>query len=152
MVEVNGGAIPVGGFLKAESMVTNGLVGIGDAVNQVNPIHGGGIGESIKAGRIAGEEIKNAIDRDDVSKESLVSYSKRWWAEHGDRLKRVEKVREIFEKLKDEELNDLAEVLSGEDLEAFGHGGRLPKLIKIYAQFQGKVWKRKIGAALGIGK
>jgi digeranylgeranylglycerophospholipid reductase len=141
IIEVNGGCIPVGGLM--ENMVGNGILGIGDAVNQVNPIHGGGIAESIKASKIAGDIIKNALESGDVSSQKLSEYNIRWWKEHGERLKNVEKVREFFEKLNDEEMNDLADVLSGEDLADLAHGKGLAKVIKIYMKFKARGLKRK---------
>lgn len=140
IVEVNAGCIPVGGFLK--NMVSNGIVGVGDSVNQINPIHGGGIAESIKAAKIASEVIVKAIKNDDVSSKTLSEYNSRWWKERGDELRRVEKVREFFEKLNDEEMNDLAEVLSGEDLSGLAHGKGLAKILKIYMKFKAKTLKR----------
>jgi len=143
IIEVKGGCIPVGGFL--DNMVSDGLVGVGDAVNQVNPIHGGGIAESIKAGRIAADVIANAIKKNDVSAKTLSEYNKIWWKDCGQRLKNVEKVREMFEKMSDAEMNDLAEVLSGEDLVNFSHGKNYAKLAKIYMKFKAKGIRRKIG-------
>ncbi len=143
IIEVNAGCIPVGGFL--ESMVGNGIVGVGDSVNQVNPIHGGGIAESLKAGRIAGDVIADAIKKNDVSAKQLSAYDKIWWKECGNRLKNVEKVREMFEKMTDDELNDMAEVLSGEELVDLAHGKNYLKVAKLYAKFKAKGLKRKIG-------
>jgi len=143
ITEINGGCIPVGGFL--ENMVSNGLIGVGDSVNQVNPIHGGGISESIKAGRMAAEVISDAIKKGNVSSDILSEYNKRWWKECGNRLKRVEKVRETFEQMNDNNLNDMAEVLSGEDLVDFSHGKNYAKLAKLFMKYKAKGIKRKIG-------
>jgi hypothetical protein len=60
-------------------------------------------------------------------------------------LKSVEKVREMFEKMSDEEMNDLAEVLSGEDLVDLSHGKNYAKLAKLYMKFKAKGLRRKIG-------
>ncbi len=143
IIEVNAGCIPVGGLL--ENMVGNGLVGVGDAVSQVNPIHGGGIAESLKASCIAADVIAEAVRKNDVSAKQLSAYNKIWWKECGERLKRVEKVRELFEKMSDDELNDLAEVLSGEDLADMAHGKNILKVAKLYAKLKAKGIKRRIG-------
>ncbi len=139
IVEINGGCIPVGDFM--ENMTTDGLLCVGDAANQVNPLHGGGIAESIKAGRIAGDVISDSIN----GSSDLSEYNKRWWEQCGKRLKKTEKVREIFEKLTDDEMCDLADILSAEDLTDFVHGKNVLKLAKIYAKFKIKGMKRKIG-------
>ncbi len=144
ILEVNGGSIPVGGFMK--NMVADGMLGVGDAVNQVNPIHGGGIAESITAGRIAAGVIKEAVDEGDYSAKFLEKYNRIWWKERGSRLQKVEKVREVMEKLSDEQMNDLADILSGEDLMGFAHGSRLPKLLKIAAKMKLRGIMRKIRA------
>lgn len=143
VLEVNGGCIPVGGFL--DNMVSDGLIGVGDSVNQVNPIHGGGIAESIKAGRIAGNVIANAKKKNDFSAKTLSEYNKTWWQDCGNRLKNVEKVREMFEKMSDQEMNDLADVLDGEDLVDLSHGKNYAKVAKIFLKFKAKGIKRKIG-------
>src|SRR3989338_5768563 len=103
-------------------MVGNGILGVGDAVNMVNPIHGGGIAESIFGGRIAGDAIADAIQKGDVSKSGLQVYNDRWWADRGEKLQKIEHVREMFEKFSDDEMNILADVLSGEDLADLARG------------------------------
>lgn len=147
ILEVNGGAIPVGGFMK--DMVGDGILGIGDSVNQVNPIHGGGISESMKASKIAGEVIAKAFEQGDFSKEALQPYNERWWKEHGERLQKVEKVRELFEKMSDEEMNDMAQVLDGEDLTDLAHGRKYGKLAKLYMKFKAKGVERKVKEKFG---
>ena len=129
ITEVNAGGIPVGGFL--ENMVMNGLVIVGDAAHQVNPIHGGGMKEAAIAGRIAGEVISVAIKSNDVSQHSLSRYNKLWWEERGAHLMRVQKLREIIEKLSNDDFNMLNDVLSGDDLVDFTRGNSLAKLGKI---------------------
>ena len=150
ILEVKGGSIPVGGFM--DNMVGNGILGVGDAVNQVNPIHGGGISEAIKAGRIAGEVIADAIKKGDWSKQGLDNYNKRWWSECGERLKRVEKGRELFEKMTDQELDDLSDVLKGEDLADLAHGKNIAKIAEIYAKYKLKGVKRAIVGVFTGGK
>jgi len=127
IIEVNSGGIPVGGFL--ENMVMDGLVVVGDAAHQVNPIHGGGMKEATIAGNIAGEVIYRAIKKNNMS--ILKKYNKLWWKERGKHLRKVERLREVVEKLSDDELNKLADVLKGEDLIEFSRGERLLKLGKI---------------------
>ena len=142
ILEVNAGCVPVGGLMK--NMVGNGILGVGDAVNQVNPIHGGGIAESIFAGRIAGEVITKAIKKGDCSEKFLNEYNKIWWKKRGKRLENIEKIREAFENMSDQDMNDLAEVLTGEDLTDFSHG-RYLKLAKILIKYKMKGLVRFFG-------
>ncbi len=129
ILEVNAGGIPVGGFLK--NMVLNGFVVVGDAAHQVNPIHGGGMKEAQIAGKIAASVIADALAKGDVSEKTLKKYNEIWWKERGKELEKVQKLREVIEKLSDEDLNFLAENITGEDLINFTHGKNLGKLAKI---------------------
>ncbi|MFQ6010019.1 MAG: NAD(P)/FAD-dependent oxidoreductase [Candidatus Aenigmatarchaeota archaeon] len=130
IIEVNAGGIPVGGLL--DNMVLNGFLAVGDAAHQVNPIHGGGMKESTIAGRIAGEVIAQAIQKGDVSRSALSLYNKRWWETRGNELKRVQKLREVVEKLSDDDFNKLADSgITGEDLMEMSRGKRFSVLAKV---------------------
>lgn len=129
ITEVNSGGIPVGGFL--ENMVMDGFVVVGDAAHQVNPIHGGGLKEAAIAGSIAGNVISESIRNNDVSQNSLSEYNRLWWADRGKDLRNVEKLREVVEKLSDEDFNSLALSLKGDDLVDFTRGGGLSNLAKL---------------------
>ena len=129
IIEVNSGGIPVGGFL--DNMVLNGLIVVGDAAHQVNPIHGGGLKEATFGGQIAGDIIIEALKKGDVSQRGLSEYNKIWWKERGNFLKKVQKLREVVEKLSDNDLNMLAEALSGEDIVNFTRGNKILKLGKV---------------------
>jgi digeranylgeranylglycerophospholipid reductase len=143
ILEVNAGSVPVGGFMK--NMVSDGIVGVGDAVNQVNPIHGGGIPESIIAGRLAADVIKKAHNKKDFTKKILSEYNEIWWKERGSSLEKIEKVREMFEKMSDEEMCDAVETLQGVDLYDLAHGKNIFKLTKIVARYKMKGLSRKLG-------
>ncbi|MEM5835223.1 MAG: NAD(P)/FAD-dependent oxidoreductase [Candidatus Aenigmatarchaeota archaeon] len=125
IIEVKGGAIPVGGFLR--DMVKENVLLVGDAAHQVNPIHGGGIGEAMTASEIAAKVIKKALDKNDLK--ILKEYNTLWYKSRGNTLKKIEKLREIVEKLSDDQLNKLAEALEGEDIYDITHGNYL-KLVK----------------------
>ncbi len=129
VLEVNAGGIPVGGFLK--NMVLNGFLVVGDAAHQVNPIHGGGMKEAQLAGRIAADVIAEALKAGDVSEKMLGKYNEIWWRERGRELEMVQKLREVVENLSDDDLNFLAEHLTGDDLVNFSHGKGLGKLAKL---------------------
>jgi len=126
IVEVNAGGVPVGALM--ENMVTDNFMIVGDAAHQVNAIHGGGIGESFVAGRIAAEVAGRAINKGNTSKNSLSEYNKLWWKERGEKLQKLVKLREVTESLTDQELNWLAEYLTGEDLIEFARASGLKKL------------------------
>ncbi len=129
IIEVNSGGIPVGGFL--ENMVLDGFLVVGDAAHQVNPIHGGGLKEATIAGEIASKVISGCLKKGDVSKEALSDYNQIWWEERGKKLKKVEKLRHVMEKLSDGNLNMLAKALSGDALVEMTRGNKLVTLAKI---------------------
>ncbi|MFQ5999978.1 MAG: geranylgeranyl reductase family protein, partial [Candidatus Bathyarchaeia archaeon] len=51
-----------------DCMVGNGILIVGDAACQVNPIHGGGMGPSMMGGAIAGETIIEALETGNVGR------------------------------------------------------------------------------------
>lgn len=128
ILEVNSGAIPVGDLL--EDMVAENSLAVGDAANQVNPIHGGGISEGIEGGQIAAKVIDEALQKKNTSKEFLTKYNDLWWERRGKKLKKVEKIREVMERLSDKDMNFLAQELTGKDLMNFSRGENLSKLKK----------------------
>jgi len=128
IIEVNAGCVPIGGLLK--DMVTNGLLVCGEAAHHVNPIHGGGMKEAIISGQLAADVITDCLKKNDVSKKALSKFNELWWEKRGNHLEKVEKLREVVEKLSDNDLNDLADALKPEDLIEFSRGSKLSVLAK----------------------
>ncbi|MBN2101605.1 MAG: NAD(P)/FAD-dependent oxidoreductase [Candidatus Aenigmarchaeota archaeon] len=137
IIEYNTGGVPVGGLL--ENMVADNLIVAGDAAHHTNPIHGGGIAEAYIGGKLAGEVVVDALLNKDISAKYLSKYNKMWWDLRGSKMKNVEKLRKVAEKLKDEELNFLAEELSGDDLVEFTRGSALKKLATIMMKKPGMI-------------
>jgi len=129
IIEVNGGCVPVGGFL--DNTVANGFLVCGEAAHHVNPIHGGGIKEAIVSGQLAAEVISESLKKKDVSEKALSKFNKLWWDKRGDRLRKVEKLREVVEKLSDDDLNGLINVLKPEDIIEFTRGSKLSVFAKV---------------------
>jgi len=125
---IEGGCVPVGGLLK--DVVDDGLLLCGEAAHHVNPIHGGGIKEAIISGQLAADVISDCLNKKDVSKKALSKFNELWWEKRGNKLKKVERLRETVEKLSDNDLNDLVEVLKPEDIIEFSRGSRLIILAK----------------------
>jgi len=118
ILEVNVGGVPVGGFLK--ELVRDNVVVVGDAARQVNPMHGGGMAEAMEAATIASKWIDRALSEENL--ELLKGYTDEWWAGEGQKLLRILKVRQISEKLSDDELDAAIQVLSGADAERIAAG------------------------------
>ncbi|MFH1721327.1 MAG: NAD(P)/FAD-dependent oxidoreductase [Candidatus Altiarchaeota archaeon] len=110
-LEVNCGGIPMNPGIG--SMVSNGLMLVGDAAHQVNPLHGGGIGIAMEAAKIAADVSAAAIKEGDVSAQRLSEYEKLWMKKHGNRLNKLLKLRYFFEKLGSDELDKIADVIDG---------------------------------------
>jgi geranylgeranyl reductase family protein len=80
---VKGGSWCVPTRRPLDCMTGNGIVLVGDSACQVNPIHGGGIGPSMKGGSLAGIAIVKAIEEGDVSREGLWQYNVDYMKSYG---------------------------------------------------------------------
>ena len=107
IVEMVFGGVPVSGSIEKTS--TNGLILIGDAARQSDPITGGGILNAMDVGKIAGEAAFAAISAGDVSNEKLEEvYEKRWRSTTGHAIDLSLIVKNCFINLNDVDLNSLA--------------------------------------------
>ena len=88
------GGVPVAPPLSR--MVTEGLMLVGDAARQVDPLTGGGITNAMAAGRLAAEVAAECIAVNDVSAAALSAYETRWHAGWGRRLARRYRLKERF--------------------------------------------------------
>lgn len=112
-VELNIGGVPISG--PECKTYSSGLMVVGDAARQVDPVNGGGIKNAIRCGRIAGEVAAEAIQNGDISSEYLKRYEDLWRLSIGKELEASLKYRKIFEKLTDNDFNILAEFLEDKD-------------------------------------
>ncbi len=92
-----------------EKPVADGIMLVGDAAHQINPMTGGGIVAGMKGGWIAGQVAAEAIQNDDYSENSLLEYPKRMRKDFGKNHERFYKIKEATEKLTNEELDSIAE-------------------------------------------
>jgi len=108
-------------------MVGNGVIVIGDAACQVNPIHGGGIGPSMMGGVKAGKVIIEALENGDVSRKQLWPYTGMFMKLYGAKQAGLDIFRMLLQRLTDKEMNygmrhhlitdeDLLKASMGEDL------------------------------------
>ena len=108
-------------------MVANGIIIIGDAACQVNPIHGGGIGSSMMGGVKAAEVIIGALEKGDVSREILWPYTGMFMELYGAKQAGLDIFRMLLQRLTNNEMNygmqnhlitdeDLLKASMGEDL------------------------------------
>jgi len=92
-----------------EKPVADGIMLVGDAAHQINPMTGGGIVAGMKGGWIAGQVAAEAIKKNDYSEDSLLEYPKRMRKDFGKNHERFYKIKEVTEKLTNEELDSIAE-------------------------------------------
>ena len=92
-----------------EKPVADGIMLVGDAAHQINPMTGGGIVAGMKGGWIAGQVAAEAIKKNDYSEGSLLEYPKRMRKDFGKNHERFYKIKEVTEKLTNEELDSIAE-------------------------------------------
>ncbi|SFM15074.1 NAD(P)/FAD-dependent oxidoreductase [Methanolobus profundi] len=111
ILEMDVGGVPVSGTI--EKTIANGLMLIGDAARQSDPITGGGIINAMEAGKMAGEVAYNAISKGDVSTNALQEYEKRWRESIGYEIDNSLIVKDTFTAFTDKEINSLAHSLEG---------------------------------------
>lgn len=122
------GAVPVCSMIS--DSVADGLVLVGDAAWQVNPVTGGGILYALHAGEMAGEVVAKAVQENDVSKKRLAEYDTRWRNEFRKRLDTGLKAKEFFCSLSDDDINTLAHSLADIKIHELTTKALLLELIK----------------------
>jgi geranylgeranyl reductase family protein len=124
---LEGGAWYVPTRRPLDCMVGNGVIVVGDVACQVNPIHGGGIGPSMRGGKLAGKTIIEAMEKEDVSQKALWSYNRIYLAEYGAKQAGLDVFRSFAQELGDDDLNygmkhrlmteeDILKTVAGEDV------------------------------------
>jgi flavin-dependent dehydrogenase len=88
-----------------DNMVGNGVVLVGDAASLVNPIHGGGIGPSMLSGYFAGQQITDALEKGEPSKEALWGYNKRYIETYGQKQGTLDIFKMFLMSCSDDDLN-----------------------------------------------
>jgi digeranylgeranylglycerophospholipid reductase len=129
VVEMVVGGDPCSGPI--ESTTADGVMLVGDAARQTDPLTGGGILNAMQAGIIAGEVAAKALAAGDLSKAGLKEYEDRWRADIGRHLARSYEFKEFFVKLSDKDLNQLIGSLSKEDISKMDLRGMLRVLFKL---------------------
>ncbi|MFX1570464.1 MAG: geranylgeranyl reductase family protein [Promethearchaeota archaeon] len=127
-----GGVVPVRRPLW--SCADNGFMLVGDAACQVNPLHGGGIDPSMRAGFHAANSAIHAIENNDTSINNLWDYNYNVMTSFGAEFASLDLLRIVLQNLSNEELNFGLErdLLSGEEiLEISSTGGLNLSLINM---------------------
>jgi digeranylgeranylglycerophospholipid reductase len=101
------GGIPCDKPLKKP--VKSGLILVGDAGHQVNPVTGGGISSGMTGGWIAGQVSANLIRKNKVDEKSLTIYTDWIHREFGKNYSRIYNIKNAISKFTDEDLNSIAD-------------------------------------------
>jgi digeranylgeranylglycerophospholipid reductase len=128
-VELNVGAVPLGGPIK--KTYGNGILIVGDAAGQVDPVTGGGIHVSAECAKIAGTVAADAVQKEEYSEKYLKKYEINWKNGIGRSLEKAIKFRNLFDKLNDEDINNLIKYAKNKDINS---KLSILKLIKEYPE------------------
>ncbi|HEC56268.1 MAG TPA: NAD(P)/FAD-dependent oxidoreductase [Candidatus Syntrophoarchaeum butanivorans] len=128
ILEVVVGGVAVCGPI--ERTVTDGLMLVGDAARQSDPLTGGGIINAMEAGTIAGEVAARAIEHGDTSAAGLEAYEKRWREGIGKKIGKMLRAKNVFFGLSDRELNAISASLQGEDIDSFSGVDLVMRVVK----------------------
>ena len=116
IISSGGGVVPVRRPLW--SCADDGIMLIGDSACQVNPLHGGGIDPSMRAGYYAANSALSAFEENNFSINALWGYNHSVMTSFGAEFAALDLLRIVLQHLSNEELNFGLErdLLSGEEI------------------------------------
>jgi len=139
IISSGGGVVPVRRPLW--SCTDNGIMFIGDAACQVNPLHGGGIDPSMRGGLYAANSAIDAVEKGDYSVKSLWNYNHNVMTSFGAEFASLDLLRMTLQILPNEDLNFALQqdLLSGEEILEISSTGEfeLPLLNMVTKAFKG---------------
>jgi digeranylgeranylglycerophospholipid reductase len=97
------GAAPVCGMPKRLS--STGVMLAGDSARLADPLHGAGIVNAMRSGKMAALVAADAIAKGDVSDKALQRYDREIWSTIGKGLARNLRVKEIYDHMNDHQIN-----------------------------------------------
>lgn len=100
------GGVPTNKPMK--NIVSDGIMIVGDAAHQANPLSGGGIISAMVAGQISGQVAAKAVKKKKVTKKDLLPYALEWHKRVGKDYQRFFRLKEALVKFEDRHFNDIA--------------------------------------------
>ena len=100
------GGVPCASPMKKP--IADGLMLVGDAAHQINPMTGGGIVSGMKGGWIAGQVAADAVNRGNCSEKALQKYPNRMRKDFGNKHYRYYNIKETVQHLSDDNLDSIA--------------------------------------------
>lgn len=120
------GGVPGSGPLN--TFTADGIMLIGDAARQSDPLVGAGIVSGMWAGIIAGEIAASAIKKNNTNWSFLKSYENRWKETVGNYISNDYELKKILTKQSDDDLNDLMHLIGTLNISEMGLIGVLRML------------------------
>lgn len=114
IIELVIGGVPVSGPMK--QTISDGLILVGDAARQSDPLTGAGIINAMRAGKIAGDVCIHAKELENYSIDILGEYEDAWRKTIGKEIDKSRKIKNSFMTLTDDQLNKFAHSLDGMDI------------------------------------
>ncbi len=114
ILQIVAGGIPTSGPMN--NTTSDGIMLVGDAAHQSDPLTGGGIINAMRAGVMAGETAGKAVSSGDVTAAALKEYEGRWRSSIGKQIEKRYRAKKFFLKLTDDDLNHLIGSLHGKDV------------------------------------
>jgi digeranylgeranylglycerophospholipid reductase len=103
ILHAGGGLVPTRRPINC--MVGNGILFLGDAACQPNPIHGGGIGPSMISGKLVAQTLNEAFEHNDFSRETLWPYNVKYMQTYGAKTASLDMFRLFLQHCSNDELN-----------------------------------------------
>ena len=132
IIEIVSGGVPVSAPL--DETVKDGLLLVGDAARQTNPLTGGGIANGCIAGKIAGETLAAAAKEGNFTKSFLMRYENGWRDRLEEELYRNWMAKEKLIGLDDDTLNKMIHVLSESNIDELSVYRILEEIKKRYPE------------------
>ncbi|GAI08970.1 unnamed protein product, partial [marine sediment metagenome] len=112
LIKAKGGIVPTRGPINP--LYSNGVMFVGDAGCQTNPVNAGGIGPSLAAGRIAGRVVAEVVEEGTDPGE----YHRRYMDTHGKQQVALDAFRRFLLEVTDDDLNyTMRELLTEGEIE-----------------------------------
>lgn len=122
------GGIPATGALK--KMVSDGMMAVGDAAHQADPLTAGGINLGMFGADMAIQVGVEALNRGDVSAAALQPYEELWRERFGKMHAALYQLRKLMTQMNPDTLDGLIKTASTLDLSAMTPGAVLLTLLK----------------------
>lgn len=121
------GGIPITGALK--HMVTDGLMVIGDAAHQADPLTAGGINLGMSGADMAVRVAIEALRSGDVSAAALRPYEQAWHKQYGRMHGALYTIRKVLTRMKEHQFDALVRTAASLPLDRMSHAQALSTLL-----------------------